>query len=101
MSFDPTINLYDQLPDFANRENKQLHADIVKKQAQLQKLITDREELDDRFNVIKDHLASVQIELTTTQQLVSAKEAEVETEKHLQQLAFREIGKIQTDLKKI
>lgn len=101
MSFDPTINLYDRLPDFANKENRELHADIVKKQAQLQKLISDREELDDRFNVIKDHLTSVQIELTTTQQLVTAKEAEVETEKHLQQLAFREIGKIQTDLKKI
>ena len=101
MSYDPTINLYDQLPDFANKENRELHAEIVKKQSELQKLITDREELEDRFNVIKDHLASVQIELTTTQQLVTAKESEVETEKHLQQLAYREIGKIQTDLKKI
>ncbi|OHS97339.1 hypothetical protein TRFO_36460 [Tritrichomonas foetus] len=101
MSYDPTINLYDQLPDFANKENRTLHADIVKKQSELQKLISDGEELVDRFNVIKDHLANVQIEVTTTQQLVTAKEAEVETEKHLQQLAFREIGKIQTDLKKI
>ena len=61
MSFDPTVNLYDRLPDFANKENRKLHADIVKKQAELQKLINDREELDDRFNVIKDHLTSVQI----------------------------------------
>ena len=101
MSYDPTINLYDQLPDFANKENKKLHADIIKKQQQLQKLISESEELVDRFGVIKDHLASVQIEVTTTQQLVTAKEAEVETEKHLKQLALREIGKIQVDLKKL
>ena len=43
----------------------------------------------------------MQLELTTTQQIVTAKEEEVKTEKHLQQLALRENGKVEVELVKV
>ena len=98
---DPNINLYDELPSFANAENKRKHAEILEMNKTLANVTSECTELEDRLKIIQDHLKSVQVEITTTQQILTAKEEEVKTEKHLQQLALREKGKIETELTKI
>jgi chromosome segregation ATPase len=98
---DPGVNLYDELPSFASEQNKEKHAMIMQKNAELAALNTECEELKDRLTVITEHLRSVKIEVVTTQQIVQAKEEDVKAEKHLQQVAVRENGKIHTELQKI
>lgn len=98
---DPSVNLYDELPSFANKENRELHAKILAKNAELAALNGECSEYTDRLSVIKEHLKNVQLEVSTTQQLLTAKEAEAEEEKHLQQLSLREQGKIKQELEKI
>ena len=95
------MNLYDELPSFANSQNKARHAEILQKNQELAAITNECVELKDRLNVINEHLRSVQLELTTTQQIVTAKEEEVKTEKHLRQLALREKGKVEVELVKV
>lgn len=98
---DPTVNLYDELPSFANAENKAKHAEILKKNQELATITAECADLKERLTVINEHLRNVQLDLATTQQIVTAKEEEVKTEKHLQQLALREKGKLATEIAKI
>ena len=98
---DPVINLYDELPDFANQENREKHADILQKTRELESLKGDCTDLQERVRVLQDHLKSVQNEVQTTQQLLTAKRAQVEEEKHLRQLADREHGQIVSEMAKV
>ena len=98
---DPVINLYDELPDFANQENREKHAVILQKTRELDSLKGDCQDLQERVRVLQDHLKSVQNEVQTTQQLLTAKKAQVEEEKHLRQLCDREHGKIVSEMAKV
>ena len=95
------VNLYDTLESWANQENRDLHANIQKEQSELQSLKGDCQELNERVSILKEHLANVQTEVAKTQELLSAKNVQVEEEKHLTELAYREKGKIASDLAKI
>jgi chromosome segregation ATPase len=98
MGDDPVINLYDSLPSWSNDENRRLHAQILQKTSELSGLKSDCAELQDRVGVLREHLKSVQSEVSTTQQLLTAKQSQAEQEKHLQQLCEREDGKIRSDM---
>jgi chromosome segregation ATPase len=98
---DPVVNLYDTLPSWSNDENIKKHGLILQRNSELSALKTECVELQERVNVLKEHLKNVQGEVSTTQQLLTAKETQAENEKHLQQVCDREHGKIVSDIGKL
>jgi hypothetical protein len=88
-------------PEYANEQNKQLNM-IIKEKRQLNKEIyhklLDRE---DRTKVLQDHLKNVQYELLHTQQLIEAKNKEIETEDHLKQVQERQVGRLEAEIRKL
>lgn len=97
----PVINLYDELPDFANKENRTIHSNILKKNAELKTLQTECSDLQSRVTNLSQHLTSIKTEIGTSQGLLSAKVRQTEEEKHLQQLCEREQGKLKNELSKL
>ncbi|EAX92034.1 hypothetical protein TVAG_141510 [Trichomonas vaginalis G3] len=95
---DPSVNLYEQMPTFANKENRELHQRVMAKREELQKLDAECKDLQERVTTLTAHLKDCKVEITSTQELVTAKEAQAEDEKHLQTLSEREFGKIQVSL---
>lgn len=95
------INLYDQLESWANQENRDLHAEIQKDSSELQGVKAECQELNERVNILREHLKNVQAEVTKTQELLTAKNSQVEEEKHLTQLVLREKGRIASEIAKI
>ncbi|EAY06681.1 hypothetical protein TVAG_211310 [Trichomonas vaginalis G3] len=98
---DPYTNLYDELFAFANKENRALHKRILAKNEELAKVSSECTDLQDRLNVLNEHLQSVQTEVKSTQELLTAKEAQATEEQHLQQLSEREYGKIVSEVGKL
>ena len=94
------VQYYTKLPDFANDENRKLHAINKQKGAQYQALDAECKDLEERHKVLKEHLQNVLNEVKSVEQLVYEKEKQAEEEKHLQQLAERERGKIRVDYEK-
>ena len=97
----PVINLYDELPDFANKENRSIHSNILMKNAELKSLQTECSDLQSRVKNLTQHLSSIKTEIGTSQGLLSAKVKQTEQEKHLQQLCDREQGKLKNELSKL
>lgn len=95
------INLYDELPEFANEENREIHKIALQKSSELNQLTNDCSELQERVSVLSEHLKNVQNEVSSAQQLLTAKQAQAEEEKHLQQICEREHGKIVSELNKL
>lgn len=95
------INLYDELPEFANEENRVIHKIALQKSSELNQLTNDCSELQERVSVLSEHLKNVQSEVLSAQQLLTAKQAQAEEEKHLQQICEREHGKIVSELNKL
>ena len=58
------------------------------------------EEKSDRMKVLKEHYKNVNNELLNTQQLIDGKNKEIETEDHMKQMAERQIGRLESELKK-
>lgn len=95
---DAQVNLYEQMPTFANKENRELHKRVQEKREQLLKLNAECNDLQERVDTLTTHLKNCKVEITSTQELLTAKEAQANDEKHLQTLTEREYGKIQTYL---
>jgi chromosome segregation ATPase len=76
------------------------HGLILQKRSELASLISECDDLRNRLNVITDHLTSVRYEVTATEQLFQAKQAEIQTERDLSSVASREKGKIDGELKR-
>ncbi|CAK0859056.1 unnamed protein product [Prorocentrum cordatum] len=85
---------------FASEENKQLDAEVRRKEAELLRIEETWNRLEGdggRVKVMTDHLVNVQQELVNTQQLVDAKKNEAETEEHLKALKSRELGRLKAE----
>jgi len=91
---------FNDLPDFANDRNKELHAVLRNLEKEVVQLNGEYEDAVDRTKTMREHLANVQKETVTTQQLVDARVHEIETEDHLKQLAERERGRYLAELRK-
>ncbi len=87
-------------PELLNERNKLLSANIREKETKKRELEKDLQEQKERLKVLKDHLKNVESEILQTQQIKEAKEAEIQTEDHLRQLAEREIGRFRDEIKK-
>lgn len=98
------INNYDideDFPDYANDQNKELNL-IVKEKIQLiHHLNIEIEEHNERLKILQEHLRSVKQELIHTQALVDGKNAEIETEEHMKQIAERQAGRLKNELNKL
>jgi len=86
------------MPLFANRENRELHKVILEMEEKIEEAELELEEIEDRKRAMAEHLKSVEQESRHTQQLLEAKRKELETEKHMEQLAQRDVGRIQTEI---
>ena len=93
---------YDDLPEFANDENRALHRQVRAKETKLKAVEAELSETQERITVMKEHRAkSVTNEQLHTQRLVDAKVKEISTEDHLKQLAERESGRFHAEFKKL
>ena len=92
---------YDDLPEFANDENRALHRQVRVKERKLKAVEAELSETQERITVMKEHLKSVTNEQLHTQRLVDAKVKEISTEDHLKQLAERESGRFHAEFKKL
>ena len=92
---------YDDLPEFANDENRALHRQVRAKETKLKAVEAELSETQERITVMKEHLKSVTNEQLHTQRLVDAKVKEISTEDHLKQLAERESGRFHAEFKKL
>lgn len=85
----------------ANLENKQLESEVTETQ---KNITTYKEQLDehaDRIYAMSEHLRNVQQELQHTQDLLNARKREIETENHLMQIAQREEGRLNNEIRRI
>ena len=91
----------DDLPLFASLEARKVDADIKQKETDIEILSDKVADMEQRLKVMKSHFKNVQQELDHTNELSTAKNAEMQTEKHLQQLTSRAVGQSQAETKKL
>ena len=80
---------FDDLPEFANEANRELHRQLKDHEKALIVVETELDETKERIGTMSEHLKSVNTEQLHTQRLVDAKIKEIETEDPLKQLAER------------
>ena len=86
---DADMATFDDLPEFANEENRALHRQLKEAEKATVVVETELNETKERIGTMHEHLTSVNTEQLHTQRLVDAKIKEIETEDHLKQLAER------------
>jgi len=90
----------DAIPEYANEANKKLNEDIKLRRKEIKQLQFQFEEVKERLNIMKDHQKYIMLELKNTQLKIERKNEETDSEKHMSQLAERQIGKLTADLRK-
>jgi len=96
---DEEIPFVDDLPIFADASSKALHAET--KQLEARRDLAEKEAAanKERVAIMNEHLKNVNQEVDHTNNLVAAKNKEIQSEEHLQALAAREQGRYQTEIK--
>lgn len=88
------------VPLFANRENRELHKRISELELELEKAQERLDEHEERRRAMAEHVKSVEQEFRHTQQLLEAKQKELSTEKHMEQMAKRDAARVKMDIQK-
>lgn len=91
----------DDLPIFANEEEKKLDLENKNRMEVISKVELEINDFRERLKVMKEHSKNVQQELDHTNSLYSAKQGEIKAESHLRQLASRSFGRSKMDSKSI
>lgn len=78
----------------ANAKNKQIEELVRQKDKDVYSLETQIKEISSRIEGMSDHMKNVQQELKLTQNLVSAREHEIESENHLRMIGENRILRI-------
>lgn len=89
---------FDTVPDFANKYNRNLHAEIQKQEKEVLRQERNAEEHKNRVSVMRTHLHNVQNEIQHTQKLVQARNEEIRTEDHMRQMSERSLAKVRKEL---
>ncbi|KAG2422661.1 hypothetical protein HXX76_015898 [Chlamydomonas incerta] len=90
------------LPPFAKgTENEVLYVENARIERRLERTERALETNMDRLHIMDEHLKNVQQELKYTQTRVEAKNKEIESEKHLNAMAEREMGRLKKDIGKM
>jgi len=98
---DADLATFDDLPEFANEANRELHRQLKDTEKATVVVESELSENKERIGTMKEHLTSVNTEQLHTQRLVDAKIKEIETEDHLKQLAERERGRFHAEYRKL
>ncbi|DAZ96764.1 TPA: hypothetical protein N0F65_012341 [Lagenidium giganteum] len=91
----------DDLPLFADDQNKALHQKIRTKEKRFLEVKNEISEHASRVEIMTEHLKNVKQELLHTQELHTAKLREVGSEEHMKQLTEREIGRIAQEMRRL
>eukprot|EP00828_Plagiopyla_frontata_P039531 TRINITY_DN5201_c0_g1_i7.p1 TRINITY_DN5201_c0_g1~~TRINITY_DN5201_c0_g1_i7.p1 ORF type:complete len:487 (-),score=118.97 TRINITY_DN5201_c0_g1_i7:135-1595(-) len=91
----------DDFPEYANEQNKQLNQIIKEKRRLIKEIDIKLDEKKDRAKILGDHYKNVQAELLHIQNLTDQKNQEIETEDHMKQLSERQIGRLESELRKL
>ena len=91
----------DDFPEYANEQNKKLNDQIKEERTRNKEIASKIEDVTERLGIMKEHHKNINQELKNTQALIDAKNQETDTEKHLCQVADRQIGRITRELKKL
>lgn len=91
----------DDLPLFATEEAKIIHEDNRQKTDAIKNAENVLADLRERVKVMKEHHANVQQEVEHTNQLLTAKNEEIRTEKHVKQLSSRSLARSQAESKQL
>jgi chromosome segregation ATPase len=94
----PGVN---DLPEFANLESRKIHDDNLLKRREIEEIIQQAAEMQERVKVMQDHYKNVQQEVDHTNSLNSAKQSEIKSEGHLHQLSSRALGRAQSEAKRV
>ncbi|KAJ3390261.1 Coiled-coil domain-containing protein 39 [Lobulomyces angularis] len=100
LSFDDNLHVH-SLPAFADKKNKDLSQQIRYKETKVSNLSAVLDDNVSRADTMIAHMRNVQQEFVHTQALYDAKSKQIETEDHLKQVAERESGRLEVEIKKI
>merc|ERR1712039_352752 len=100
-AIDPSDLDGEVLPPFASEANKQLDAEVKRKEAEIASVEEQITADGGRVKIMTEHLVNVQQELVNTQQLVDAKKHEAETEEHMKALTTRQLGRLSAEQVKL
>eukprot|EP01138_Halocafeteria_seosinensis_P002900 gb/GECG01002962.1/.p1 GENE.gb/GECG01002962.1/~~gb/GECG01002962.1/.p1 ORF type:complete len:457 (+),score=112.70 gb/GECG01002962.1/:1-1371(+) len=95
---DQATDEFDDVPDFANKYNRDLHAEILQHEKEVLRHERSAEEHKNRVSVMREHLRNVQNEIQHTQKLVEARNQEIKTEDHMRQMSERSLAKVRKEL---
>merc|ERR1711871_576409 len=85
----------------ATAEARRVDVDNREKEAQIEELVENIDDLKDRVKIMKEHFQNVQQEVDHTNAFASAKKSEMRTEEHLTQLMSRTLGRAQHEARRI
>ena len=91
----------DDLPIFATPVARKLKKTVKEKEQKLKDLVEKVVDLDDRIQVMREHYKNVEQEIEYTNSRLNVKNAEIQTEKHLQELATRELSRVKIQKSKV
>ena len=91
----------DDFPEYANEHNKKLNDQIKEERKRNKEIGSKVEDITERLGIMEEHHKNINQELKNTQALIDAKNQETDTEKHLSQVADRQIGRITRELGKL
>eukprot|EP01041_Mallomonas_annulata_P001570 gene1570-3037_t len=87
----------DDLPLFADAEVRKVDLDVKEKEKKIDKLLAQISEMKERVKVMREHSKNVQQEVEHTNALSGAKKAEIQSEKHLSQMASRALARAKAE----
>lgn len=91
----------DEIPEFANEENKRLNVLVKEKKKTIKKVQKEYQQDFERHKILKEHLKNVEQELLHTQSLIDAKNKETQSENHMKQITERQTGRLEAEMKKL
>lgn len=89
----------DDLPLFATKEAKKIDASNKEAETQLEAIVEELRDMNERIKVMKEHFKNVQQEVEHTNALYVSKQAEIHTESHLNQLSIRAVARGRSETK--
>jgi len=88
-----------ELPIFANEQNKALFHEIKEIEEKIKKVSTQVSDQTERYQIMVNHTKHIQQEMEYTNNLIDAKANEIKTESHLLSLVEREKGRLKVDIR--
>lgn len=91
----------DEIPDFVTQENKRLNILVKEKKKAIKEVQKAFDQDFERHKILKEHLKNVEQEQLHTQGLIDAKNKETQSQNHMKQVTERQIGRLESEMKKL